>query len=67
MRTAGKVGLDVAKSREDMDDPQINDYLDETIGLAWVSRASAVYRLSLWGVKRIIPGALGLDQLKSYI
>lgn len=65
MRTAGKVGLDVAKLREDMDDPQINDYLDETIGLAQSLGIRSIPAFIIG--KRIIPGALGLDQLKSYI
>ena len=65
IRTAREVGLDVAKLQEDMSDPEINAYLDETIQLA--------QSLGIRGTpgfiigKRIIPGAVGLDQLKSYI
>jgi len=65
IRTARKVGLDVAKLQEDMSDPKINAYLDETIQLA--------QSLGIRGTpgfiigNRIIPGAVGLDQLKSYI
>jgi protein-disulfide isomerase len=65
IRTARKIGLDVKKLQEDMGDPEINAYLDETIQLA--------QSLGIRGTpgfiigKRIIPGAVGLDQLKSYI
>lgn len=65
MRTARKVGLDVEKLQKDMEDPKINAYLDETINLAQSLGIRSIPAFIIG--KRIIPGAIGLDQLKSYI
>jgi protein-disulfide isomerase len=65
MRIARKAGIDVAQLQEDMGDPKINTYLDETIKLA--------QSLGIRGTpgfvigQKIIPGAVELDQLKAFI
>lgn len=65
MRIARGVGIDIAKLQEDMNDPKISAYLDETTQLA--------QSLGIRGTpgfiigERIVPGAVSLDQLKAFI
>lgn len=65
MRIARSVGIDIAKLQEDMGDPKIAAYLDETIQLAQTLGIRGTPGFIIG--ERIIPGAISLDQLKAYI
>ncbi len=63
--TAGRLGLDVERLRRDMRDPAIDNYLDETIGLA--------RKLGITGTPAfvvgdtVVPGAVGAARLRQLI
>ena len=63
--TAGRLGLDVERLRRDMRDPAIENYLDETIGLA--------RKLGITGTPAfvigdtVVPGAVGAARLRKLI
>ena len=62
---AGRLGLDVERLRRDMQDPAIENYLDETIGLA--------RKLGIGGTPAfvigdaVVPGAVGVARLRKLI
>ncbi len=63
--TAGRLGLDVERLRRDMRDPAIENYLDETMGLA--------RKLGITGTPAfvvgdtVVPGAVGVARLRQLI
>lgn len=63
--TAGRLGLDVERLRRDMRDPAIENYLDETIGLA--------RKLGITGTPAfvigdtVVPGAVGAGHLRKLV
>jgi protein-disulfide isomerase len=65
MRIADKTGLDVAKLQKDMGDPKIAAYLDKTIELAQALGIRGTPGFIIGD--KIIPGAVGLDELKKLI
>ena len=65
MAIAGSVGLDVQRLRRDMEDPAIENYLDETIRLARVLgiRGTPAFVIG----DTLIPGVVGDARLKELI
>ena len=65
MTLAGSVGLDVQRLRRDMDDPAIEEYLDETIRLAQVLgiRGTPAFVIG----DTLVPGVVGDARLKELI
>ena len=65
MALAGSVGLDVQRLRRDMDDPAIEEYLDETIRLAQVLgiRGTPAFVIG----DTLVPGAVDGGRLKELI
>ena len=65
MAIAGSVGLDVQRLRRDMDDPAIEEYLDETIRLAQVLgiRGTPAFVIG----DTLVPGAVDGGRLKELI
>ena len=65
MAIAGSVGLDVQRLRRDMDDPAIEEYLDETIRLARILGIGGTPAFMIGDT--LVPGAVGGDRLKELI
>ena len=65
MAIAGSVGLDVQRLRRDMDDPAIEEYLDETIRLARILGIGGTSAFVIGDT--LVPGAVGGDRLKELI
>ena len=65
MAIAGSVGLDVQRLRRDMDDPAIEEYLDETIRLARILGIGGTPAFVIGDT--LVPGAVGGDRLKELI
>ena len=65
MAIAGSVGLDVQRLRRDMEDPAIEEYLDETIRLAQVLdiRGTPAFVIG----DTLVPGAADGARLKELI
>ena len=65
MALAGSVGLDVQRLRRDMDDPAIDNYLDETNRLAQVLgiRGTPAFVIG----DTLVPGAVDGARLKELI
>ena len=65
MAIAGSVGLDVQRLRRDMEDPAIENYLDETIRLAQVLgiRGTPAFVIG----DTLVPGVVSGDRLKELI
>ena len=65
MAIAGSVGLDVQRLRRDMEDPAIDNYLDETIRLARVLgiRGTPAFVIG----DTLVPGVVGGARLKEII
>ena len=65
MDIAGSVGLDVQRLRREMDDPAIEEYLDETIRLARVLGIEGTPAFVIGDT--LVPGAVGGARLKELI
>ena len=65
MAIAGSVGLDVQRLRRDMENPAIEEYLDETIRLARVLGIGGTPAFVIGDT--LVPGAVGGDRLKELI
>ena len=65
MAMAADAGLDVQRLRRDMQDPAIEDYLDETIHLARTLGIKGTPAFVIGDT--LVPGAVGGDQLKELI
>ena len=65
MAIAGSVGLDIQRLRRDMEDPAIENYLDETIRLARVLgiRGTPAFVIG----DTLVPGVVGGARLKEFI
>lgn len=65
MAIAGDVGLDVRRLRRDMEDPAIENYLDETIRLARTLGIKGTPAFVIGDT--LVPGAVGGERLKELI
>jgi protein-disulfide isomerase len=65
MKTAQKIGLDIARLTQDMNDPAISAYIEETLALGQSLGISGTPAFIIG--EHVIPGAIGEDQMRQLI